>query len=101
MEHLTPSSHSHPIPHAPSPIEHDIVQERLRQARNTSNLALVATAIATGISLMGAILLLTGKLSEGTITTAGGLASGIHCVRLSKDANDRLDKLLAELSDSN
>jgi hypothetical protein len=84
-----------------SPLELTIAQERLRQARNTSNLALVTTAIATGISLIGAILLFTGNLSEGTITTAGGLASSIHCVRLSKDANDRLDKLLAELSDSN
>ena len=77
-----------------SPLEFTIAQERIRQARNTSNLALVATAITTSISFIGAALLLTGRFSEGIITTAGGLTSSVHCVRLSKDANDRLDKLL-------
>jgi hypothetical protein len=85
----------------PSPIEQNIAQERLRQARNTSNLALISTAIATGISLLGAALLLTGKVPEGAVTTAGGLASSLHCIRLAKDANDRLDKLLTELNDNN
>ena len=82
-----------------SPIEQNIAQERIRQARNASNLALISTAIATGISLLGAALLLTGKVPEGTVTTAGGLASSIHSIRLAKDSNDRLDKLLAELND--
>jgi hypothetical protein len=83
-----------------SPIEQDIAQERIRQARNASNLALISTAIATGISLLGATLLLIGKVPEGTVTTAGGLATSIHCIRLAKDANDRLDKLLTELNES-
>jgi hypothetical protein len=49
--------------------------------------------------MLGAIALFTGKVPEGTVTTASGLATSIHCVRLAKDANDRLDKLLAELNE--
>ena len=82
-----------------SPIERDIAQERIRQARNTSNLALISTAIATGISLLGAAFLLMGRVPEGSVTTTGGLATSIHCLRLAKDANDRLDKLFADLND--
>jgi hypothetical protein len=82
-----------------SPIERDIVQERIRQARNTSNLALISTAIATGISLLGSALLLAGRVPEGSVTTTGGLATSIHCLRLAKDANDRLDKLFTDLND--
>lgn len=85
----------------PSPIEQNIAQERIRQARNASNLALISTAIATCISLLGATLLLTGKVPEGVVTAAGGLASSLHCIRLAKDANDRLDKLLTEPNDDN
>jgi hypothetical protein len=81
-----------------TPIERDIVQERIRQARNTSDLALISTAIATAISLLGATFLLLGKVPEGSITTTGGLATSLHCLRLAKDANDRLDKLFAELN---
>jgi hypothetical protein len=83
-----------------SPIEQDIIHERIRQARNASNLALLSSAIATGISLLGAALLLVGKVPEGTVTTAGGLATTLHAIRLAKDANDRLDKLLSEINDS-
>lgn len=91
MNNLTPSSNSHPD--SRTKIELDIAQERIRQARNTSNLALVATAIATGISIFGATAFFAGKVPEGTVTTAVGIVSSAHCIRLAKDANDRLDKL--------
>ncbi|MEO0807488.1 MAG: hypothetical protein AAFY33_14395, partial [Cyanobacteria bacterium J06643_4] len=51
----------------------------------------------TVFGLVGAITLLTGNIPEGSITSAVGLTSSVHCSRLSKDANDRLDKLMAEL----
>lgn len=101
MNNLLSAGNSQPNPqlnpHAPIELG---MAERLRQARNTSNLALVATALSTCFGLLGALLLLSGKVPEGTVTTAGGLVSGIQCVRLAKDANDRLDKLLAELNES-
>jgi hypothetical protein len=97
MHNLTPSSNSNP--HVYSSIEHKIAHERIRQARNSSNLALVATATATAISIVGTIAFLSGKVPEGAITTGGGLTASAICFRLNKDANDRLDKLLSELND--
>jgi hypothetical protein len=97
MQNLTPSSNPNPNPH--SIIEDKIAHERIRQARNASNLALIATGLSAAISFFGAYALLTGKVPQGAITTAGGLASSLHCTRLAKDTNDRLDKLLAEIAD--
>lgn len=82
-----------------SPIERLIIKERLRQARYSFNLALIATGVSACVSLAGARLLLSNKLSEGAVTAAGGLASSACCIRFAKDANDRLDKILDELSD--
>jgi CHASE2 domain-containing sensor protein len=80
-------------------IEKSIAQERLRQARHSFNLALSATAVSFCISLAGGVLLLTGKVPEGTFTSAGGLVSSVQCLKLAKESNDRLDKILAELED--
>ena len=79
-------------------VSNGIIQERLRQARCSFNLALVATAVSTFISLVGAGLLLTGKVNEGAVTAAGGMAASVRCVHLAKDANDRLDKLTIRVS---
>jgi len=48
---------------------------------------------------MGGALLLSGKLAEGTITAASGMAASVECINFAKDANDRLDKLMKELMD--
>ncbi|NEQ27180.1 MAG: hypothetical protein F6K28_50875 [Microcoleus sp. SIO2G3] len=79
-----------------SPIERSIVRERLRQARYSFNLALIATGVSACVGLLGAVLLLAGKLPEGTVTAAGGVASSACCMRFAKDANDRLDKIAGE-----
>ena len=79
-----------------SNIELSIAQERLRQARYSFNVAMIAVTFSFCISLTGAGLLLSGKVPEGTITSTGGLASGVQCIQFAKDANDRLDKILAE-----
>lgn len=75
-------------------IELSIAQERLRQARYSFNLALSATAVSFFISFVGALLLLSGKVPEGTITSAGGLVSSVQCLKFAKEFNDRLDKIL-------
>jgi hypothetical protein len=79
-----------------SPIERIILQERLRQARYSFNLALIATGVSACVGLFGAGLLLSGKLPEGTVTAASGVASSAYCVWFAKDANDRLDKIAGE-----
>lgn len=91
MSNLIPSSQNQSV---------DVVlQERVRQAKYSFNLALIATAISACVSLAGAGLLLSGKLSEGTVTAASGLASSACCIRFAKDSNDRMDKILKELND--
>ena len=84
-----------------SNIEWSIAQERLRQARLSFNLALSATAMCFSLSLIGGGLLLSGKASSGTITSTVGLVSSVGCLKLAKDANDRLDKILAEPENKN
>ncbi|MBD2472371.1 TRADD-N-associated membrane domain-containing protein [Nostoc sp. FACHB-145] len=76
-----------------------IVQERLRQARYSFNLALTATGVSVCISLIGAGLLISNQASEGAVTAACGLAASVRSIQMAKDANNRLDQTLAELDD--
>ena len=90
-----------PKPKSNSSIEESIAQEYLRQASLSFNLALTATAISFFISLIGGGLLLSGKITSGTITSAVGLVSSTECVKFAKETNDRLDKIIDELEDDN
>jgi CHASE2 domain-containing sensor protein len=83
-----------------SDIETSIARERLRQARHSFNAALAATAVSACIGLIGAGLLLLGKVSEGTVTALGSAVSCAGCIRLAKDANDRLDNIAQEIMDN-
>jgi hypothetical protein len=83
-------------------MEQDVITERLRQARLSFNLALLLTTVSAAISLVGVGFLFSGKVPEGTITTAGGLTSkivSVHLLTLTKEANDRLDKMAKDLKD--
>lgn len=84
-------------PNSDDRIETSIVKERLRQARYSFNAALTATAVSACISLVGGALLLSGKITEGTVTASGRIATSLGCINLAKDANDRLDKLMKDL----
>ncbi|MDZ7969652.1 MAG: hypothetical protein RM368_32715 [Nostoc sp. DedSLP03] len=90
-----------PIPNSYSTIELYIAHERLRQARYSFNLALIATTVSFFIGLIGAGLILSNQVPEGTVAAAGGLATSIRCIQLAKDANDRLDKVLEDIKDEN
>jgi hypothetical protein len=68
----------------------EIYRERVRQAKYAFNLALIAIAISAG-------LLLSGQYSIGILSASGSLGSSAYCAKFSKDANDRLDRLIAEL----
>jgi ABC-type spermidine/putrescine transport system permease subunit II len=83
------------LPNSEPALLSTIAQERLRQARQSFNIALITTAVSTFISLTGAGLLLTGRANEGAVTAAAGMAAGVRCAQLAKEANDRLDKMLA------
>ena len=74
-------------------IETSIARERLRQAQYSFNLALVMTAAFACMSLMGIGLSLQGKSTEGVVSTTGGTIASLRCLKIAKDANDRLDML--------
>jgi len=44
-------------------------------------------------------LLLSGKVSYGSVTATGGMAASVRCIQRASDTNDRLDRILAELKD--
>lgn len=79
-----------------------IHQERLRQARVSFNLAFGFIAGSALISFVGVILLFSGNVSTGTVTTVGAVTAGTvsaSCLRLAKDANDRLDETAKAFDD--
>lgn len=82
-----------------------IIQERLRQARYSFNVALVMTAASTIFTLVGVGLVFTGNVSVGLLIGLGGITGLIgassHCVKLAQEANDRLDKIAADLKNEN
>jgi hypothetical protein len=83
-----------------SSLDYKIVQQEfLRQACWSFNLAILLTAVSSLVSIIGIVMLLSGKVTEGTVTTAGGAASYIvraNCLRLAEKANARLSEILEE-----
>ncbi len=80
-------------------LEERIGQERLRQARCSFNIALIASAAFTAIGFVGAAMLLLGRIPEGALVASTSVLSSAGCIRLAKDANDRLDRIMNKLMD--
>lgn len=78
-------------------LEERIGQERLRQARCSFNIALTASAAFTAIGFVGAAMLLLGRIPEGTLVASSSVLSSVGCIRIAKDANDRLDRIMNDL----
>lgn len=88
-----------------------VIREGISQSRQSAYQAhwscivsIVLSTASTTIGLSGAALILFGYASEGSVTTAVGLASGVYSHQLSKDAadrqrqaNERLDHMLQKL----
>ena len=72
------------------------LQERIRQTRLAFNVLLGATVLSGIVSFTGVGLLLSDRVSEGTITSIGGLISNVAFAKMAQDANDRLDKAMEE-----
>ncbi|WP_199295728.1 hypothetical protein [Trichocoleus sp. FACHB-591] len=95
-------------------LKNQVLSEALQQTRECSQLAhdsfrlaLVVSTVSAFIMLVGVGLLMANHTSEGTVTTAGGLVSGVGILQLSKEAsdrrqeaNERLDKLTETLKAS-
>lgn len=83
-------------------MERDVIQERLRQAKFSFNVTIGLTIVSASIIIVGIGLLFSGKVTEGSVATAGGLTSNIVSVGLlkfTKETNDRLDRLAKEFKD--
>lgn len=78
-----------------------ITQERLRQARQSFNLALVTIIISLLFSIAGAGLLLSNQVTEGAVTTAGGLLFSVPSLQFAKDKSEELNKILTEINTKN
>lgn len=88
--------------HNPDTMEKIVIQERLRQAKLSFNIALILTIISAIISVTGVGLLWSGKTSEGTATTAGGLASQMvsaGLLKITQESNERLNTIATEFLD--
>ncbi|MBD2204185.1 hypothetical protein H6G33_26150 [Calothrix sp. FACHB-1219] len=77
----------------------DVSKEHLRQARQTFNLSLVAIYASVGMSLIGAFLLISGRASEGSVTTAIGLISTKFCTQITKESSQKLEHLRQNLKE--
>ena len=76
-------------------MEQSIIEERLRQAKISFNVAIAVISISTIVNILGVSLLLSGKVSTGVATTTGGLASNIisiQLIKLTRNANNRLQE---------
>ncbi len=81
---------------------HTIYTERRRQASWAFNLFCGLTGISGLVGIAAVVLLLSGRIHEGTFTAAGGGMYGtvtVCCWKLTKDANDRLDRALGILEE--
>ena len=74
-----------------------VFKEHQYQARKTFNLFLVATVTSLGISAIGGALLISGKATEGAVTSATGLLSTTFCSQVAKESSKKLDDLLRDL----
>ncbi|GAB1544602.1 hypothetical protein NUACC21_72780 [Scytonema sp. NUACC21] len=101
MTNSSLSSASEPRRNPYLEIELSIANERLRQARQSFNLAWFTTAACSMITVGGAVLLLSGQITEGVVTASGGAVSSVCCLKFAKDANDRLDKIAKEWRNEN
>jgi hypothetical protein len=79
-------------------LETAVLSERLRQARYSFNMALFSATACGLAGVVGIVMTLTGKLPEGAYITTGSMPAIAACLQCAKDANDRLDHLLEEIS---
>jgi len=85
-------------------MERDVIQERLRQAKFSFDVTIGLKIVSASISILGIGLLFSGKVTEGSVATAGGLTSNIvsaGLLKFTKETNDRLDRLAKEFKDDN
>jgi L-lactate utilization protein LutC len=80
-------------------MELELLKENLRQARQTFNASFIGKVASIGISVFGAVLLFSGKASEGSVTVATGLISTTFCSQMANESNQKLEQLRKNLKE--
>ncbi|NMG22689.1 TRADD-N-associated membrane domain-containing protein [Brasilonema bromeliae] len=74
-----------------------IIDELLRQARLTFNVALAITAASAIMTLSGVGLVYLNKIPEASLTTTAGILASIGSVQFAKDAKEELREMIDKL----
>lgn len=78
-------------------IQCSILRERIRQTRQTFNLAQLGIVMSLAVITAGCVLLLMGKSTEGTVNTVTGGLSIPFFFQVAKDSSDKLDELTEDV----
>jgi Mg2+/citrate symporter len=77
-----------------------IPKERLREAGHSFKAARSAVVLSTCITIVGVVFLLSGKVQEAIIIIiSSAVATSISSFKLTKEGNDRLDRIAKEFMD--
>ncbi|WP_392476239.1 hypothetical protein [Nostoc sp. C110] len=77
-----------------------IIDELIRQAQLTFNLALGVTTASAIIALLGVGLFYLDKMPEASLTTGAGIMASIGSVQFAKDAREELQEVLEKSGNS-
>ncbi|MFN6436060.1 MAG: TRADD-N-associated membrane domain-containing protein [Nostoc sp. DedSLP01] len=80
--------------HNSNNMKQELMQELLRQAKLTFNLALSVTAASAMMTLGGVGLLYFNKVSEASLTAGGGALATITSVQLAKQTKEELLEII-------
>lgn len=80
--------------HNNNDMKQELIQELLRQAKLTFNLALSVTAASAMMTLGGVGLLYFNKVSEASLTSGGGVLATITSVQLAKQTKEELLEII-------
>jgi len=85
------------------PSESIVLQERVRQARWGFNLSVAFAGTSAVVTIIGLVLLLSNRISPSAYVAFGGGATSTfmssRLIKLSSEANDRLDRMMTEQDD--
>ncbi|QIR35626.1 hypothetical protein HCG51_01885 [Tolypothrix sp. PCC 7910] len=82
--------------HNVNDVKKEFMQELLRQAKLTFNLALSVTAASAMMTLGGVGLLYFNKVSEASLTAGGGALATITSVQFAKQTKEELLEIIEQ-----
>lgn len=77
-------------------VKKEFIQELLRQAKLTFNLALTVTAASAIMTLGGVGLLYFNKVSEASLTAGGGALATITSIQFAKQTKEELLEIIEQ-----